>query len=190
MRELPDPDPVLLFCGLLSSAPRRLEDAARALIGSFGPLCERSALLPWDFSRYYAAELGEPLFRQFLFFDQKISPAELASAKLKTRAIELETARTCGGHPCRTVNLDPGYLAPAKVVLATTKDYAHRVYLSRGIFAEVALFYRQHSFQSLPHTYPDFRTDAYLQIFNAARRRILPIHSPPEKAPLHHPRLP
>ena len=75
------------------------------------------------------------------------------------------------GRPCRTVNIDPGYVHPAKVVLATIKDFSHRIYLRDGIYAEVTLMYQKNTFVPLPYTYPDFRTKSYVSLFNQARQR-------------------
>lgn len=73
----------------------------------------------------------------------------------------------------RPLNLDPGYLTPAKLVLASTKDHAHRIYLRDGIFAEVTLVYRKGKWQPLEWTYPDYRRDDYQQFFTRCRERLL-----------------
>ena len=69
----------------------------------------------------------------------------------------------------RKINIDPGYMTLAKVVLASRKNYSHRIYLGRGVFAEVELFYKDGIFNAMPYTYPDYRDDAFLRIFAAAR---------------------
>jgi hypothetical protein len=74
----------------------------------------------------------------------------------------------------RRINLDPGYLTEAKVVLATTKDYAHRIYLGSGIFAEVALRYKEaaKSFVPLEYTYRDYEAAETIRLMNDARGRL------------------
>jgi hypothetical protein len=167
------PEPVLLFCGLLAASEERLDLANKELIARFGPPIDRSPLLSWNFSDYYDTEIGKPLLRQFVFFEEKISPDRLAGIKRETIGIEISLSETREGKICRMVNIDPGYLAPAKVVLATAKDFAHRIYLADGIYAEVALLFLKNSFTPLPHTYPDFRSEPYIEIFNKARRWVM-----------------
>jgi hypothetical protein len=167
------PEPVLLFCGLLAASEERLDRAVKELILRFGPLADRFPILSWDYSDYYDAEIGKPLLRQFVFFEKKISPDRLAAIKRETIGMESSMSERREGKNRRTVNIDPGYLAPAKVVLATTKDFAHRIYVADGIYAEVTLLFLKNSFTPLPHTYPDFRSDNYIEIFNKARKWVM-----------------
>jgi len=69
--------------------------------------------------------------------------------------------------------LDPGYLEEAKLVLATTKNYQHRLYLGRGIYGEVTLRYTKKSFRSWEWTYPDYKTENYLEVFDCIRKLYL-----------------
>jgi hypothetical protein len=170
------PEAVKLFVGLISSQPSLFEEAAKALSGFFGPIETKSPLYPWNHTDYYREELGRDLMRQFLFFQEPITPERLSEIKEKTNAMEQCWVRRMGTDLKRQINLDPGYIAPSKVVLATTKDFAHRIYLSRGIYAEVTLIYRGNSFQPLPYTYPDFRTEEYIKLFNMVRASWM--HSP------------
>ena len=66
------------------------------------------------------------------------------------------------------MNLDPGYITPAKLVLASTKDHAHRLYLADGIYAEVTLAFRGKQWQPLEWTYPDYRRADFQEFFTAA----------------------
>jgi hypothetical protein len=111
--------------------------------------------------------MGTSLFRKFYSFERLIDPEELASIKRWTCDLEASFQDPRARRP---VNLDPGYVAPAKVVLASTKDFAHRIYLKDGIFAEVTLVYRKGSFVPLEHTFPDYRTAEYIGFFNRVRR--------------------
>ena len=79
----------------------------------------------------------------------------------------------------RPINIDPGYVTPAKLVLATTKDRAHRIYLGRGIYAEVTLTYAKKAFQSMPWTYPDYRSEPYRRFFEQVRRDALEMRPSP-----------
>jgi hypothetical protein len=167
------PPPVMLFVATLIGEGTRPEHVEKALIDSFGPLEEKSHPSPWSHSTYYQKELGDRILRQFLFFQNRISQDQLAEIKQTTNILEEALARPGHPKPLRTVNLDPGYLTPAKVVLATTKDYSHRIYLRDGIFAEVTLQFSGGSFRPLPHTYPDYRSEETITLFNTVRRLLL-----------------
>jgi hypothetical protein len=110
--------------------------------------------------------MGAELIRLFVAFAPLITMAELTTIKHTTNTLEAILADALGQ---RRVNLDPGYLDRAKVVLATTKDHAHRLYIGAGLFAEVTLRYRQKEFQPWEWTYPDYRSPATLAFFNQLR---------------------
>lgn len=156
--------PVRLFvaaCGDL--------DAARSWLESeFGRLILHSD--PYDltqFTDYYVEELGKPHMKQLLAFERTIDPSDLPEIKRKTNQKERESSP-------RRMNLDPGYLAPEKVVLASAKNFAHRIALRDGIFAEVTLVYRKDAsgFVALEHTFPDYRSTPVLYFFNRLRELI------------------
>jgi len=164
--------PVKLFVAIL--APGDFLGAAEAALERvFGPLDLQSPVLPFTFTDYYEAEMGTHLLRKFVAFSLLIPQEGLAEIKHRTNAVERGFASWRSGKSCRRVNLDPGYLTAAKVVLASTKDYAHRIYLGQGIFAYLHLKYEQGAFQPLPWTYPDYRTPEALAFFAEARRRYL-----------------
>jgi hypothetical protein len=154
---------------MIAQDPLEFERAVNFLGANHGALDFESLLRPWDYTQYYAEELGPSLMRKFIFFERLILPDELGSIKRATNRIEQQTGRVRDGKFHRRVNLDPGYLTPSKVVLATTKDFAHRIYLQEGIYAEAALVYQGKSFQPMPYTYPDYRKKEYLELFNQAR---------------------
>jgi hypothetical protein len=136
----------------------------------FGPVAGQSALVPFDFTDYYEPEFGADLTRCWVDFDVGFDPAGLAAAKL--RAIELERALAAPDGR-RLVNLDPGALTLHNLVLASTKDHAHRVCLGSGIFAELTLVFESGAFRALPWTYPDYRTPACLEFLARCRSRLL-----------------
>ena len=110
--------------------------------------------------------MGSVLKRKFIFFENLINPASISKIKLKTIELESEFLNDDGG---RRINLDPGYLDAAKLVLVSTKDFSHRMYLDKGIYGEVTLIYSGKSYQILPYTFPDYRTEEYFDIFKKAR---------------------
>jgi len=157
--------PVKLIVGMFTAQPELFDVAEARLSAEFGPTDYESEVLPFDTTTYYAAEFGENLHRKFVSFAELIEPGELAGIKLFTNALEMELA--AGGK--RRINLDPGYLSLVKLVLATTKDWQHRIYLGRGIFAEVTLRFQKGSFRPWEWTYPDYRSQEYISIFNHIR---------------------
>lgn len=180
----------MLFIGLLSARRSLLRKAARDLADAFGPIEAVSPLYPFDHSEHYDAELGGPPFRRFLFFANRIDPSRLATIKRKTNALEGRWTRKVGGAMRRGVNLDPGTLSLHQVVLATTKNYAHRIYLRSGIYAELELVYRKGGngragrYAALEHTYPDFASPECLDLFGEVRNRYLAHSSPAGPSPV------
>ena len=154
-----------LVVGMISGRKPLFDTAQRELVARFGPLDYESALMPWGFTDYYSKELGENLLRKFLAFERLIEPERLAVIKLFTNQLECRFSE--GGK--RRINLDPGYLDSAKLVLATTKNCDHRIYIGHGIFAEVTLHFRGKSFRAWEWTYPDYATPEYIAIFNQIR---------------------
>ena len=164
---------VKLICGLIAAGEERRRQAAERLAEVFGPVDLRSDAIPFDFTDYYNAEMGSGLLRQFVAFARLIDPGELAGIKRRTNAMEAEWAEGEGAARRRGVNLDPGYITPAKLVLATTKDFSHRIYLGDGIYAEVTLNFRKVGFRTFEWTYPDFKSGRYDAFLATARQRLM-----------------
>jgi hypothetical protein len=160
---------VKLIAGLLASSDDLLGEARQVLSGSFGPLDACSAPSTWDFSSYYRDEMGDVIRRQFVSFEKLTAPDKLAELKQITNVME-EAWRTESG---RRVNIDPGYIAATKLVLASTKDAAHRVYLSGGIYAEATLHFSNGSFRPYLYSYRDYAAPEAVAFFNAVRASYL-----------------
>jgi hypothetical protein len=122
-----------------------------------------------SFTDYYQLEMGNNLRKIFWIFSELLPPDGLPEMKIKTN--QLEKRHSIKGK--RQINLDPGYISQAKLVLATTKDYSHRLYLSQGIFADLHLQFSQGSFRKQPWTYPDYQQAELILFFNQARNRYL-----------------
>lgn len=159
------PDRALLFVATLWPREECLLRSLPLLEQAFGEIAMQSPSFKWEFSDYYREEMGAPLFRRFLFFGRLIDPGNLAEIKLRANEIENSLAR----EGRRGVNIDPGYLTPAKVVLASTKDYAHRLYLGDGIYGEVTLIFRKGSFVPHVNTYRDYQDGRFLGLFMLGR---------------------
>ncbi|MFA5038769.1 MAG: DUF4416 family protein [Candidatus Omnitrophota bacterium] len=159
------PLPVKLFTGLISNDTAVLEKTRRLLIKRFGPVDLESPVFDFYQTDYYDREMGKGLRRVFLSFKTLRRGEDLSAFKTLTNTLEKKLARFEG----RTVNIDPGYITLSKLVLATTKNHGHRLYLRSGIFAEVTLRFHNGSFQAQPWTYPDYRQDSHIAYFNQAR---------------------
>jgi hypothetical protein len=129
-----------------------LEEAAGRLINSFGPISLQSEIFPFTETDYYAKEMGTGLVRRLLGFERLFPQGSLAQAKHETNGIERHMSS--GGR--RLVNIDPGLLTAERLVLATGKNRAHRVYLGQGIFGDLTLLFSGGGFHALPWTYPDY----------------------------------
>lgn len=131
----------------------------------FGEIDFLSQELNFDYTDYYYPELGKPLKRVFASFKRLLSEDELSDIKVYTIKLEKRLSRK----DKRQINIDPGFLSLGKLILATTKNYSHRVYLGKGIFAEAALFYKDATFRPWPWAYPDYQSKEYIAIFNTMR---------------------
>ena len=167
MGALRQPAPVNLFCALLYAPDFPLAECERILQQHFGTIILRSEPFPFTQTTYYNREMGEGLQRLYVAFAPLMVMAELAAVKHLTNHLEVQWATASGQ---RRVNLDPGYLDLAKVVLASTKDHAHRLYIGGGIYAEVTLRYGRKQFQPWEWTYPDYRLPSTQTFFEQLRR--------------------
>ncbi|MGE5840864.1 MAG: DUF4416 family protein, partial [Deltaproteobacteria bacterium] len=147
-----DADDVKLVVSLFSPEEQILEEAIQELQAAYGPTDWVSPPLFFDRTRYYEKEMGWPLHRRFVSIKRLIQPEEIVDVKLRTN--ELEKRHLREGR--RKVNLDPGYVALERLVLATGKNYTHRIHLSKGIYADLTLIFHQGSFQALAWTYRDY----------------------------------
>jgi hypothetical protein len=160
------PEKAVLFVGCLSSDEQVFKSTLPALTEQFGSILYQSQSLLWEQSSYYNDELGTPISRTFVFFEKIIDPVTLVEAKLHTNSIESDLSQS--GR--RRINLDPGYMTLAKVVLASLKNYSHRIYLGSSVYGELELFYKDDRFNPMPYTYFDYRDEAVINIFSNARK--------------------
>jgi len=149
------------------------EDLAPAVMAHltefFGPPDLVGPFWPFTASDYYAPEMGPDLRRCLISFLHLSEPSQLAHWKVFANWVEENFS--LGGR--RTVNLDPGYLAAERLVLATGKDYAHRLCLAQGIFGDLTLTYRDRAFQALSWTYPDYARGEMPGLLELVRRKYL-----------------
>ncbi|MDA8124075.1 MAG: DUF4416 family protein [Deltaproteobacteria bacterium] len=160
---------VKLIASLFSGEGDLLNEAVRALTERFGRIDFLSSPVAFDYTDYYAKEFGGALIRRFVAFERLIRPEALPDVKLWTNGIE---EKLCAEGK-RRVNIDPGYLAGAHLILATGKGYTHRPYLRDGIYADLTLVYREGKFHSLPWTYPDYGSDGVMDILKRIRDKYI-----------------
>jgi hypothetical protein len=157
---------VKLVIGFIYQDEAFFVKAKEQLVKIFGRIDFESLVFDFNYTDYYEAEMGKQLKRKFISFAKLIPIADLYRIKLYTNRLEKKILNP-QGH--RQVNIDPGYIDLAKLVLATTKDYAHRIFLRKGIFAEVTLTFKGSTFVANEWTYPDYRTKEYIETFNHIR---------------------
>lgn len=161
------PRPAKLMMSVISGEDGIMMRAIEDLQSIYGEVDLLSDLLPFDFTRYYDEEMGVPLFRRFIAFKELVQREALADIKKRTNEVEGRYSRD----GCRKVNIDPGLLSEENLVLATTKGFAHRVYLRDGIYADLTLIFRKGSFRPQEWTYPDYRQGEVIELMNGLRRR-------------------
>jgi len=158
--------PVKIIAAITLAPDVSTEEIIRRLEKLLSPIDSQSNEYAFDFTRYYELKMGADLRKQMFSFRELI-PAELfPDLKIATNLIEEEFIH--GSR--RRVNIDPGYICAAKLVLATTKDYDHRIYLGRGIFGDVHLRFRKGHFQINRWTYPDYQQPEILSFFENVRK--------------------
>ena len=174
MGEIHNPAPVLLIVAAVSRHEAALEWGRARCAAHVGTAALVSE--PFDFTEtdYYAATMGSGLKKQFFAFERLVDPGSLADIKCQTNLWEAEYAALGRHVEPRPLNLDPGYITPAKLVLASTKDHAHRLYLGEGIHGEVTLVYhRGKGYEPWPWTYPDYAEEKVRDWFATLRSRSL-----------------
>jgi hypothetical protein len=161
--------PVLLLLAAFSRHDAALDWALRRAVECWGPIALRSDRFDFLETRYYESAMGPDLKKVLVVFSELMDPADLPRFKLQSNHWEQQYAAESGMAEPRPLNLDPGYLTEAKLVLASTKDRDHRIYLAEGVFAENTLFYRGGAWQSRPWTYPDYQRADYHQFLERCR---------------------
>lgn len=159
MGDITIPDRVKLIMGLIYSDDYFTVKAVNMIKSQYGDIDCESGVTEFVHTDYYYDEMGDELYRKYVSFEDLIDPSELPSIKHFTNDLELRFSGPGCKCPERRTNIDPGYLELSKLILASTKNFSHRIYLSDGIYGEVTLMYREGGFRDLEWTYPDYRSD-------------------------------
>lgn len=173
MGRIGKPFPGKLILSAIFSDQDALDGAIAEMEKKYGRIDFETDIIPFLHTTYYREEMGDDLKRKFFSFEKKTERNKLADIKIFTNKIEGKYGEVVDDFVFRKVNLDPGIISPANLVLASTKDYAHRIYLDKGIYAEVTLLYIKKKFTPLPWTYPDYTEPEILDFFTRVRERLL-----------------
>jgi hypothetical protein len=169
MAEIMPFSPTKLICGMIASKETSFKKAEERLVQLYGSVDLMSPLFIFNYTDYYEKQMGKNLKRKFLSFASLISPEKLGEIKLRTNELEEEIREELNERR-RVINLDPGYLTQAALIMATAKDFAHRIPLQQGIYAHLELLFSRKNFKTLDWTYPDYRTEKYHEFFMEVRR--------------------
>jgi len=161
--------PVKLICGIIASEEKFFKRAEERLVELYGPLDLTSQVFTFDFTDYYEKQMDQNLKRKFVSFSNLIFPESLGEIKIRTNALEEEIKEEWKARR-RIVNLDPGYMTASALIMATAKDFAHRIPLQHGIYAHLELLFGKNDVRTLSWTYPDFKTESYRMFLLDARR--------------------
>ncbi len=169
MGKIKEPLKVKLIVGMISQDVDLFAEVTQILVEKFGPVDLKSNVFNFDKTDYYQEEMGTSLKRQFLSFERLIEPKQIVEIKFFTNGLE-EKFSLSRDKPSRLINLDPGYLDCTKLVLASTKDSPNRIYLRDGIYGEITSYFSQGTFNFRSWTFPDYRTQEYIELFNEIRK--------------------
>jgi hypothetical protein len=173
MWKLQTPKPAKLIIGILAADEECLKAALEAINANFGKTDFASDVWPFDQTDYYKDQTGENILRQFVSIEKLIDPGKLSKIKHKTNMLEQKLAKQSASDLLRPVNLDPGLIEPSKLILATTKNYSHRIYIGKKMYAEVTLIFDKGQWKPFEYTYPDYRQDCYHDFFSKVRTRLV-----------------
>lgn len=164
------PPPAKLFLAIMYRDDTSKEKALEVFTKRFGDVDkEFGPLEVAAYTHYYDKKMGKGLKKCYMTFKKLIERHELCAIKIFTNEIENKLMKN-GKRP---VNLDPGYLNNDKLVLASTKDFFHRIYLDKGIYAEVTLHYRKGKYRFFSWTFPDYKEKEVQKFLEKARAQLV-----------------
>lgn len=165
IRVLREPQKAKFVCGMLFNDYCKLDKASVLLEKEFGPIEVTSFATPFEVTDYYSKEIGVGIRRLFIAFRDLVEQDLLSQAKVLCQLIELKLAN----HKKRSVNIDPGIVTAERLVLATSKNFTHRIYIGKGVHADLTLIFQGKSFVPLPWTFADYSNKEAIQFWNLVR---------------------
>jgi hypothetical protein len=166
MAKIKQPQKILVVAGLIYIDDFQTSKVLDILSRELGDVSLQSEIIPFTHTAYYNKEMGDDLLRQWFAFGKLADPDVLIELKHRSNEIEQKFINEKGG---RTVNIDPGLVTMSNFILASTKNYSHRIYIGKGIYAEVTLIYKNQKYLALEWTYPDYKEIKALDFFQKAR---------------------
>lgn len=163
------PAPAKLIVGFFLREKALADAIAQDLQAQLGAVDMASDWLNFDFTTYYHKEMGAPLSRRVIVFKSLVKQTQLAVIKQATNRLEQKYLL----QDRRRVNIDPGYLLPERFVLATGKNFTHRIYIGQGIYADLTLIYQKGAFRTLPWTYPDYADRRLIDFLTLVRNKYM-----------------
>ncbi len=163
------PKPAKLVIGIITTELKIIENLVTELASQFGQIDLVSPWMHFNYTTYYEPEMGSPLLRRVFAFEPLFAQDDLSAFKLATNQIEHHYSQK--GR--RRVNIDPGYMLHERFVLASGKNFSHRISIGAGIYADLTLIYQKGSFQKLPWTYPDYSDDGMLKFLEQVRNKYI-----------------
>jgi hypothetical protein len=173
MWTLKKPEPVKLIVGILGCNEQAVNAAVEMIKAKFGKCDLESPIWPFNHTEYYVQESGKEILKKFVTVEKLIMPDKLAAIKRKTNKMEKALAAMTKCELSRPVNIDPGYIEPSKLVLASTKNFSHRIYIGKKIWAEVTLIYSKGQWKSFDYTFPDHKEERYHGFFSQTREKLV-----------------
>jgi len=153
--------PAKLIISIFTQKDNLFETIEKMLSKKFGPIDFRSQIIDFSHTKYYEKEFGANLKRRFVSFQKLINPENIWKIKIITNKLEEKFAK----NNKRQFNLDPGIITQSNLILASTKNYSHRIYIKKGIYQEITLIFKDKAFQALPWSYPDYQSKECIDIF-------------------------
>ena len=159
---------VPVFCAFTFANKGVYEKTLEVMVKKYGNVVLESMLYNFsEITRYYEKEMGSPLYKKIVGFEKTFPLEDLHKVKIDSNNVEMDFSQKS----LRTINIDPGYITEAKVVLFSTKDFFHRLYVGDNIFAEVTLFYdSKKGYRPFEWTFPDYRKQEVIDFFNNFRK--------------------
>lgn len=164
--------PTRLIMAVFSRFPEAFDWARNRAAQAWGPIALESESFRFEDTNYYESTMGAELVKRFWLFERPYDQSQTVETKLTTNCWEEEYKEIAGSNVERPLNLDPGYITRAKLVLSSTKNFTHRIYLDRGIYAELTLYYQKNAWRTHEFTFPDYRRADYHAFFDKCRQYI------------------
>jgi hypothetical protein len=164
-----EPLPAKLGIGIIYQDKRAVDSVWPTMEKIWGAFDVISEVRPFDYTGYYEEEMGRPLYRRWAFFKELVPQDRLV--EIKWQALEIEKQWTV--REKRRLNLDPGLITAERLVLATGKNFSHRIYLGQGIFGDLTLVFSKGTYRPLAWTYPDYKDEQAIGMLNKIREKYL-----------------